>query len=191
MQCLSSSSINEKFHVQDLMTNPLIVPVKILRSHEMKDFRGVLDCAFHPKQPWIFTAGGDCVVSLFTNWWMLVNWLRLVLSHWIFWRIDVIMSSKWLICLDLKSLSLVKSHQLKKFSSPCCSWLIAVWPSWAGNKVKWWCVYAWMNHAYGSLLKFTSQYTHVLLHWLRGSSLKPMEDSLCKMATKSINIPQA
>ena len=32
------------------MTNPLIVPVKILRGHEMADYRGVLDVAFHPTQ---------------------------------------------------------------------------------------------------------------------------------------------
>ena len=49
------------------MTNPLIVPVKILRGHTMVDYRGVLDSAFHPKQPWIFTAGGDTKVALYTN----------------------------------------------------------------------------------------------------------------------------
>ena len=44
---------------QDLMTNPLIVPVKILRGHTVHDFAGVLDVKFHPHQPWLFTAGGD------------------------------------------------------------------------------------------------------------------------------------
>ncbi|DBA78870.1 hypothetical protein WJX77_008759 [Trebouxia sp. C0004] len=52
---------------QDLMTNPLIVPVKILRGHEMNQFEGVFDCAFHPTQPWIFTAGADGCICLFTN----------------------------------------------------------------------------------------------------------------------------
>ncbi|KAL3150329.1 Ribosome biogenesis protein 1 [Trebouxia sp. C0010 RCD-2024] len=52
---------------QDLMTNPLIVPVKILRGHEMNEFEGVFDCAFHPTQPWIFTAGADATIGLFTN----------------------------------------------------------------------------------------------------------------------------
>ncbi|DBA79318.1 hypothetical protein WJX79_003853 [Trebouxia sp. C0005] len=52
---------------QDLMTNPLIVPVKILRGHEMNQFEGVYDCAFHPTQPWIFTAGADGCICLFTN----------------------------------------------------------------------------------------------------------------------------
>lgn len=53
--------------VQDLLSNPLIVPVKILRGHEVVDFEGVLDCAFHPTQPWIFTAGADASICLFTN----------------------------------------------------------------------------------------------------------------------------
>jgi ribosome biogenesis protein ERB1 len=52
---------------QDLLSNPLIVPVKILRGHEVVDFEGVLDCAFHPTQPWIFTAGADATICLFTN----------------------------------------------------------------------------------------------------------------------------
>ncbi|PSC76374.1 ribosome biogenesis BOP1-like protein [Micractinium conductrix] len=51
----------------DLMTNPLIVPVKILRGHDMVDFQGVLDVAFHPTQPWAFTAGADTTICLFVN----------------------------------------------------------------------------------------------------------------------------
>ena len=38
-----------------------------LRGHEMNQFEGVFDCAFHPTQPWIFTAGADGSVCLFTN----------------------------------------------------------------------------------------------------------------------------
>jgi ribosome biogenesis protein ERB1 len=51
----------------DLMTNPLIVPVKILRGHEVVDHAGVLACAWHPSQPWVFTAGADAAISLFVN----------------------------------------------------------------------------------------------------------------------------
>lgn len=50
----------------DLMQNPLIVPVKILRGHSMQKGMGVLDCAFHPQQPWIITAGADATLRLFT-----------------------------------------------------------------------------------------------------------------------------
>lgn len=52
---------------QDLMTNPLIVPVKILRGHSVVKFQGVLDVAFHPSQPWVFTAGADTTICLFTD----------------------------------------------------------------------------------------------------------------------------
>lgn len=51
----------------DLMTNPLIVPVKILRGHARVDANGVLDVVFHPTQPWLFSAGADGVVCLFVN----------------------------------------------------------------------------------------------------------------------------
>ncbi|CAI9773280.1 unnamed protein product [Fraxinus pennsylvanica] len=43
----------------DLNQNPLIVPLEILRGHASVDGRGVLDCKFHPRQPWLFTAGAD------------------------------------------------------------------------------------------------------------------------------------
>ena len=55
------------FALQDLMTNPLIVPVKSLRGHSVIDFQGVLDVAFHPSQPWLVTAGADTNIFLFTD----------------------------------------------------------------------------------------------------------------------------
>lgn len=51
----------------DLLTNPLIVPVKILRGHTVTDYSGVMDVAFHPTQPWVFTAGADSTICLFCN----------------------------------------------------------------------------------------------------------------------------
>jgi ribosome biogenesis protein ERB1 len=51
----------------DLLTNPTIVPVKILRGHGIVDHEGVLDVAFHPTQPWVFTAGADGAACLFCN----------------------------------------------------------------------------------------------------------------------------
>ncbi|XP_049848161.1 ribosome biogenesis protein BOP1 homolog [Schistocerca gregaria] len=50
---------------QDLLTNPLIVPLKVLRGHSIKSDLGVLDLAFHPTQPWLFSAGSDRTVRLF------------------------------------------------------------------------------------------------------------------------------
>ena len=53
---------------QDLMTNPLIVPVKILHGHEaVHKLEGVFDCTFHPTQPWVFSAGADSTICLFSN----------------------------------------------------------------------------------------------------------------------------
>ena len=52
----------------DLTQNPLIVPVKILRCHSstLRNDVGVLDCEFHPTQPWILTCGVDNTLKLFT-----------------------------------------------------------------------------------------------------------------------------
>lgn len=59
------------FHARvfnDYLQNPLIVPVKILRGHEVSaEGLGVLDAAFHPNQPWLFTAGADKTIKLWTN----------------------------------------------------------------------------------------------------------------------------
>eukprot|EP01103_Thecamoeba_quadrilineata_P021481 TRINITY_DN9889_c0_g1_i1.p1 TRINITY_DN9889_c0_g1~~TRINITY_DN9889_c0_g1_i1.p1 ORF type:complete len:810 (-),score=151.80 TRINITY_DN9889_c0_g1_i1:38-2146(-) len=51
----------------DLLTNPLIVPLYILRGHSVVNDQGVLDCMFHPNQPWLFTAGADSKIFLFTS----------------------------------------------------------------------------------------------------------------------------
>ncbi|KAI8966989.1 NUC169 domain-containing protein [Mycotypha africana] len=50
----------------DLLQNPLIVPVKILRGHAEKDGLGVLNIEFHPTQPWIFSTGSDGTFRLWT-----------------------------------------------------------------------------------------------------------------------------
>lgn len=49
----------------DLLSNPLIVPLKILRGHEIVNDLGVLDIVFHPTQPWLFSAGADGTIRLF------------------------------------------------------------------------------------------------------------------------------
>eukprot|EP00929_Paragymnodinium_shiwhaense_P050506 TRINITY_DN2541_c0_g1_i1.p1 TRINITY_DN2541_c0_g1~~TRINITY_DN2541_c0_g1_i1.p1 ORF type:complete len:740 (-),score=206.06 TRINITY_DN2541_c0_g1_i1:189-2408(-) len=48
----------------DLMQSPQIVPVKRLRDHIVNQGLGVLDCQWHPHQPWLFTAGADGKVYL-------------------------------------------------------------------------------------------------------------------------------
>ncbi|GLT85794.1 hypothetical protein SLE2022_039710 [Rubroshorea leprosula] len=51
----------------DLNQNPLIVPLEILRGHTTSNGRGVLDCKFHPRQPWLFTAGSDSLIKLYCH----------------------------------------------------------------------------------------------------------------------------
>ncbi|EDQ89285.1 block of proliferation 1 [Monosiga brevicollis MX1] len=49
----------------DLGQNPLIVPVKIIKAHnQTSDGMGVMDCTFHPSQPWLFSAGSDGSIKL-------------------------------------------------------------------------------------------------------------------------------
>lgn len=50
----------------DLLQNPLLVPVKILHGHDGFHNLGVLDCQFHPTQPWLFSSGADSTIRLFT-----------------------------------------------------------------------------------------------------------------------------
>lgn len=50
----------------DLLQNPLIVPVKVLKGHAPAQDLGVLDVLFHPTQPWLFSSGADATIRLFT-----------------------------------------------------------------------------------------------------------------------------
>eukprot|EP00026_Physarum_polycephalum_P003447 Phypoly_transcript_03458.p1 GENE.Phypoly_transcript_03458~~Phypoly_transcript_03458.p1 ORF type:complete len:809 (+),score=171.03 Phypoly_transcript_03458:210-2429(+) len=50
----------------DLMKNPLIVPLKVLKGHQADDELGVLDIAWHPEQPWLFSVGADSTIRLWT-----------------------------------------------------------------------------------------------------------------------------
>lgn len=62
----SSTSLPYSFF-SDLTRNPMIVPLKILRGHGVKGGLGVLASEFHPRQPWLFTAGMDGVVNMFQD----------------------------------------------------------------------------------------------------------------------------
>jgi len=68
----ASCSDDLKLHIfhgmvyNDLTKNALIVPVKQLKGHKLTDELGILDCAWHPIQPWIFSAGADGSIRLYT-----------------------------------------------------------------------------------------------------------------------------
>lgn len=51
----------------DLLKNPLIVPLKRIEDHEAKNEFGIMDVLFHPFQPWVFTAGADAKIKLYSN----------------------------------------------------------------------------------------------------------------------------
>lgn len=50
----------------DLMENALLVPLKILKGHEIKHSLGILNVHWHPKQPWLFSCGADATIRLWT-----------------------------------------------------------------------------------------------------------------------------
>ncbi|KAH7294169.1 hypothetical protein KP509_28G059200 [Ceratopteris richardii] len=67
--CADDSTVHV-FHgmvYNDLLQNPLIVPLKILHGHSKTGGRGILDCCFHSNQPWLFSAGADSVIKLFCD----------------------------------------------------------------------------------------------------------------------------
>ncbi|GBG33674.1 Ribosome biosis protein ERB1 [Hondaea fermentalgiana] len=53
---------------EDFDKDPYLIPVKVLRGHaQTLDGLGVLSMAFHPTQPWLFSAGADGRLQLFQN----------------------------------------------------------------------------------------------------------------------------
>lgn len=49
------------------MTNPLLVPLKKLNGHKIINQIGILDLIWHPKEPWLFSAGADGTARLWTT----------------------------------------------------------------------------------------------------------------------------
>lgn len=69
----ASASDDGSIHVfhgtvyDDLMTNPLLVPLKKLTGHKIINNIGVLDLIWHPKEAWLFSAGADGTARLWTT----------------------------------------------------------------------------------------------------------------------------
>lgn len=51
----------------DLMSNPLLVPLKKLAGHKVVNLLGVLATSWHPREAWLFTAGADGTARLWTT----------------------------------------------------------------------------------------------------------------------------
>ncbi|TGO21331.1 hypothetical protein BPAE_0225g00020 [Botrytis paeoniae] len=52
--------------VSDAMENATIVPVKVLKGHKVRSALGVMDLDWHPKEPWLVSAGADGTCRLWT-----------------------------------------------------------------------------------------------------------------------------
>lgn len=69
----ATSSDDGSIHVfhgmvyDDLMTNPLLVPLKKLNGHKIINSLGVLDVVWHPKEAWLFSGGADGTARLWTT----------------------------------------------------------------------------------------------------------------------------
>jgi ribosome biogenesis protein ERB1 len=58
------------FHARvysDFLTDPLIIPLKILRGHDVREGLGVLQVKWVPKQPWLVSAGADSTVTVWCH----------------------------------------------------------------------------------------------------------------------------
>ena len=51
----------------DSMTDPLIVPLKVLRGHDVRDGLGVLQIKWCSRQPWLVSAGADGNVAVWCS----------------------------------------------------------------------------------------------------------------------------
>ena len=60
-----SAVVSHGMVYNDLIKNPLVVPVKVLRGHTSSEKYGVLSNVFHPFQPWLFTGGADGDILLY------------------------------------------------------------------------------------------------------------------------------
>lgn len=66
----SDDSIIHVFHAtvyDDMLKNPLLVPLKKLEGHKVVNSLGVLDLVWHPREAWLFSAGADNTARLWTS----------------------------------------------------------------------------------------------------------------------------
>ncbi|AET38030.1 ribosome biogenesis protein ERB1 Ecym_2287 [Eremothecium cymbalariae DBVPG len=51
----------------DMMKNPLLVPLKKLTGHQLVNSLGVLNTVWHPREAWLFSSGADNTARLWTT----------------------------------------------------------------------------------------------------------------------------
>ncbi|SCU83039.1 LAME_0C03774g1_1 [Lachancea meyersii CBS 8951] len=66
----SDDSVIHIFHAtvyDDMLKNPLLVPLKKLEGHKTVSSLGVLDLIWHPREAWLFSAGADGTARMWTS----------------------------------------------------------------------------------------------------------------------------
>ena len=69
MASASNDATVHVFHFKgngETMQEATILPLKVLRAHTVRHHLGVNTIKFHPTQPWIFSAGQDSKLLLWT-----------------------------------------------------------------------------------------------------------------------------
>ncbi|KAL3232372.1 Ribosome biogenesis protein ERB1 [Nakaseomyces bracarensis] len=51
----------------DMLKNPMIVPLKQLKGHKIQGHLGVLDTIWHPREAWLFSSGADNTARMWTT----------------------------------------------------------------------------------------------------------------------------
>jgi ribosome biogenesis protein ERB1 len=69
---MASASNDGTIHIfhfkgqSESLQEAVILPLKVLRGHTIRNSEGVKHIRFHPKQPWVFSAGKDGKLLLWT-----------------------------------------------------------------------------------------------------------------------------
>jgi ribosome biogenesis protein ERB1 len=69
MASASNDATIHVFHFKgqtETLQEAIILPLKVLRGHSIRSLEGVKSIKFHPKQPWIISAGKDGKLLLWT-----------------------------------------------------------------------------------------------------------------------------
>lgn len=81
------------------------------RSCELFTCAGVLCCKFHPRQPWLFTAGADSVIKLYCDW---------DAAEWCWGFYFVIRHCEKNVYLEKISLSIIFGRPVFRPTGSCC-----------------------------------------------------------------------
>jgi hypothetical protein len=69
IMCFCKVMLLELVYILDTNIIYCLDSCKAILNHQLcySGFAGVLDCKFHPRQPWLFTAGADSMIRLYCD----------------------------------------------------------------------------------------------------------------------------